>query len=100
MTKHVFEVTSYGSVWYRGKYAGETEKMFNVARVRFGREDLMRVNKKGCHVIECDDPKEAEARYGAARKSFDEQIAAIERELSALCAMRRETAIAALKGEA
>lgn len=71
MTKHVFELTQFGSFWHQGQLIGETDKTYKVLRgQRKGR-----VNKsERVKVIETDDVKETSRLWDEAAKPYDAAI--------------------------
>ena len=79
MAKHVFEISSFGHCYWRGEYAGETEKMYRVLK----RGVESKTHKQGLVCVEVDDPiNAAETHNNTVRAAKDAALAALKGEQS------------------
>jgi hypothetical protein len=95
MTKHVFEVSSYG--WFRhlGEYVKESPSFYTCRTEWAGKISEKRRGKtSGMRVFETDDPRSVAAAFEAKWKEYN---LAIQEATEALRKVKHEQMSAALK---
>lgn len=93
--KHVFEVTSFGMVWYRGCVTAETDKTWTVRL-----EDNHRPRRvlKSANAVAAQDFK-AGGRAEAEHKAHEAHCRSLESAVREARKAQREAVLAVLSGE-
>lgn len=94
MTKHVFEMSPYTGLWYRGEYAGETDKTFKVKK---SRGVTWCVKTGAVFTVETDDDApEVVKKWDAAALPFDRRLTELDQLAAEVRVERREACLKAI----
>lgn len=96
MEKHVFEVSRYGTLYHRGKYVKETERMLTCENSRG--QDRRMMKSANAIVIETDNPDEVVENYSVTWDSYKAEVDAAHDVYLAADRKRQDEAYKAITG--
>lgn len=94
MTKHVFEMSRYTGLWYKGEYTGETDKTFKVKSG--GRATRCPKGSSTFTVETDDDAHEVVKKWDAAAVPFDRRLTELDQLAAEVRVERREACLKAI----